>query len=317
MTLTMSTFKVAALASALVVAGSLVGIQGAAAVSPVTLPCGALVTTSIVLANDVGPCPEDGILVRADNITIDLGGHQVFGIGGTLVPHQAAGVFATGHSVVVRNGTVHDFYHGVRIRAGGHNRVTGLTVRDNVGGNGIVFESSADNVADHNVVYHNSGFSGIATFDTNSLPPPRLAARNTISDNVVSFNYGRTHGISIENGSSHKVLRNRVDSNGRDGISVSGGVFNIVVEHNAITASANNGIDIRSGANANIVRTNETYGNLQQGIVVSGHGNQITGNASRANGQFDLQDTNPGCDSNMWSANVFGTASPSCAGGGG
>src|SRR5437764_683387 len=83
--------------------------------------------------------------------------------------HPPAGVFSDNHSgVVVTNGKIHHFYHGVRIRRAGHNRVTALTVFENVGGNGIVFETSADNLADRNVVYHNGRFSGISTFDTNN-----------------------------------------------------------------------------------------------------------------------------------------------------
>jgi len=307
--------KVAASTLGLLVAVGLAGVQPAGALD--TLSCGAVVTTSIVLANDIGPCNDDGIKVGADNVTIDLNGHQVFGTGGANVPHQAAGVYSDNHTgVVVKNGTIHDFYHGVRIRRGSGNRVTGLTVRDNIGGNGIVLETSSDNLVDRNVVVHNGRFSGIATFNTVFLPP--AAARNTISDNILYLNNGslfgspRAHGIAIENGPGHVVLRNQIDSSGRDGITLFGGVTNTLVEGNYVTRSGNNGINIRSGATNNVVRSNQTARNLHRGIVVAGQSNEIRLNLSARNSQFDLQDTNPACDNNVWSGNTGGTATPAC-----
>lgn len=299
-----------------VVAG--IGISGVSkAGANGILSCGSFVTTSIVLGNDIGPCHGDGIVVGADNITVDLNGHRVLGEGGANVVHQAAGVFSDNHTgVVVKNGTIHDFYHGVRIRQGRSNRVTAITARDNVGGNGIVFETSSDNLADHNVVIHNGRFSGISTFDTNFLPPG--AARNTIRDNILYLNTGSlfgsppSHGIAIENGSGHVVRSNHVDTSGRDGITLFSGVSNVLVEANTVTRSGANGINVRNGATGNTVRLNQIAQNAQRGIVVAGQSNRILSNRSQANGGFDLQDTNAGCDANVWSGNVGGTATPAC-----
>src|SRR5215210_9323889 len=43
--------------------------------------CGSLITTDTTLDSDVGPCVGDGLIVAADDITLDLGGHTVSGTG--------------------------------------------------------------------------------------------------------------------------------------------------------------------------------------------------------------------------------------------
>lgn len=305
---------------AVALVGLLIGVGlGATPAGAAPLSCASVVTTSVVLQNDIGPCNDDGIIVAADNITVDLNGHQIFGLGGVNVPHQAAGVFSDNHrGVTIKNGTVHDFYHGIRIRRGSFNRVTQLTTRDNVGGNGIVFETSTDNLADRNVVIHNGRFSGMATFDTNSLPP--AAARNRFESNTLRLNNGSTfgsppsHGISIENGGGHVVRNNQVETSGRDGITLFSGVNNVLVERNYVLRNGGSGINVRAGARNNIVRNNTTTGNGQRGIVVAGSSNQILRNSSKGNVGRDLEDTTAGgaCDANVWSANSYGTAFPAC-----
>ncbi|MDQ6726345.1 MAG: right-handed parallel beta-helix repeat-containing protein [Actinomycetota bacterium] len=299
--------KLAAPVVAVVLGLGLNVVQADAA--PVALSCGAVVTTSIVLSADIGPCQDSAIIVGADNVTIDLNGHQLFGTGGTVVIHQAAGVFSDHHTgVVVTNGTVHDMYHGVRIRAGSNNLVTRMTVRDNAGGDGVDIESSTDNVVSFNTVFHNSGFAGMTTFNANSLPG-LTSARNTFTDNLVYAN--STSGITVESGTGHIVRRNQIVSNTRDGVALYSGVSGITVESNQISSSGANGINVRAGANANIVRFNQVTRSAGRGIQVAGQSNQILRNGASAN-LVDLLDTNPTCDANVWSGNQFGTASPAC-----
>ncbi len=300
--------KLAAPVVAVVLGLGLNAAQAGAA--PVVLNCGAVVTTSVQLAADIGPCHDHAIVVGADNITIDLNGHQVFGEGGMVVVHQASGVFSDNHTgVVVTNGTIHHMYHGVRIRRGSHNLVTNVTARDNAGGNGIVFETSTDNVASFNTIFRNSGFAGMATFNTNSLPG-QSAARNTFTDNIVYLN--NSHGITIENGTGHVVRRNQIVRNARDGIGLFNGVSSILVDANQLSQNGANGINVRAGANGNTVRSNQVSRNGGRGIQVSGESNQIVANIASGN-LLDLLDSHANCDANVWSGNRFGTASPECA----
>ena len=300
--------KLAAPVVAVVLGVGLNAVEAGAGAAPVVLNCGAVVTTSVQLAADIGPCHDHAIVVGADNITVDLNGHQVFGEGGTVVTHQASGVFSDNHTgVVVTNGTIHSMYHGVRIRRGSHNLVTKITARGNAGGNGVVFETSTDNVASFNTIFGNTGFAGMATFNTNSLPP--AAARNTFTDNIVYLN--NAHGISIENGAGHIVRRNQVSTNTRDGISLFTGVSGILVEANQVFRSGANGINVRTGANNNIVRANQVSRNSGRGIQVSGQSNQILTNVASGNA-LALLDSHANCDANVWWGNRFGSAQPEC-----
>lgn len=44
--------------------------------------CGKVITANTTLKDDIGPCPRNGLIVGADNITLDLGGHRLFGFNG-------------------------------------------------------------------------------------------------------------------------------------------------------------------------------------------------------------------------------------------
>jgi hypothetical protein len=100
--------------------------------------CGQVVTASIRLANDLTGCPDNGLVVGADDITIDLGGHTVEGDGAPIAgcPPNAAcdvGVDNTsGHrGVTIRHGVVRNFDVGVSVIHGDDARLRRLTAAHN------------------------------------------------------------------------------------------------------------------------------------------------------------------------------------------
>ena len=79
----------------------------AAPVAAAVVPCGTVVTTSITLTSDLGPCVGDALIAGADNITINLGGFTISGTG------TGAGVrVAQRTGVTVTNGTIQGFPAG-------------------------------------------------------------------------------------------------------------------------------------------------------------------------------------------------------------
>ena len=58
-------------AAALMVTAGLVGTAAAAAAAP---GCGSVITTSTTITADIGPCRGTGLIIAADNITVDLRG---------------------------------------------------------------------------------------------------------------------------------------------------------------------------------------------------------------------------------------------------
>ena len=196
--------------------------------------CGVEVTGNLTLDADL-VCPRGpALVVTADGVTVDLGGHVVSGdpgelrrlLGGAPGP----GILLRGvRGVTVRNGTVQGFEAGVVVEGGSGNVVEGLTVQDNIGtpdgelGDGIVVNESRENRVEGNLVCRNGPFSGI------SLGP--RAQRNEVRANTVADNNmghlgpedGRqTMGIRIEGPAANHnvVVGNRVTGSGADGIIV-------------------------------------------------------------------------------------------------
>src|SRR4051812_33482003 len=94
---------------------SAVGAESAAAAD---LKCGATVTSSVVLSADLTRCPDFGLRIAADDVTVDLNGHTIAGVGighGVLIDSR--------RRVTVKHGTVRAFRIGVFVTGGDHNHL--------------------------------------------------------------------------------------------------------------------------------------------------------------------------------------------------
>jgi hypothetical protein len=111
-------FSLAAiLALAVVVLLALAGAKAAGQGQP---QCGDTITTDTTLHHDLVDCPNNGILIGADNITLNLNGHLVDGDGtefGGCDPNAEvcdSGLVDDGHNgVTVKHGRVREFGVGV------------------------------------------------------------------------------------------------------------------------------------------------------------------------------------------------------------
>jgi len=123
--------------AAAMLAGALVmvptGLVSTAAAAP-AIGCGTTITKTTTLTADIGPCPGTGLVIAADNITVDLNGHRVSGNPGARGsgPDQAGVVLRQVHGVTLMNGTVRGFDAGVLIGGGGRNTISHLRAVDNV-----------------------------------------------------------------------------------------------------------------------------------------------------------------------------------------
>ncbi|HSH61086.1 MAG TPA: hypothetical protein VK988_15895, partial [Acidimicrobiales bacterium] len=115
---------------------------GTPANAAATVTCGETITKNTTLTADVGPCAADGIIIGADNITLNLNGRRVFGnsdqgASGEFAAIRLAGrtgVTVTGHpGKSGKTGTVSGFEAGVVIDGGSANTVQNVTARDNIG----------------------------------------------------------------------------------------------------------------------------------------------------------------------------------------
>ena len=112
------------------------------------LSCGDTLTVDTTLDRDLTGCRSNGLLIGADNITLDLNGHTVSGDG---EPFKACperefcdvGVLNNGHDgVTVRNGSVGQFESGVLVGRARENRVLDISSSKNTFFGFVVFRSA-------------------------------------------------------------------------------------------------------------------------------------------------------------------------------
>src|SRR3954453_20111649 len=119
---------------ALLVAGT--AVIGAGPAAARTLRCGDVITVDTTLDGDLLDCPDEGLLIGADDITLDLDGHTVDGdgISPETCPVQGracdVGVDNTaGHSgVTIQGGSIREFAAGVIVSGGDGNQLRRLTI---------------------------------------------------------------------------------------------------------------------------------------------------------------------------------------------
>ncbi len=179
--------------------------------------CGAVITQSTTLDSNVGPCPGNGIVVRGNNITLNLNGFRVFAANG---PEETAGIrLGMVSGVTVMNGTVEGFDAGILINGGSGNRIRGVTVQNNINdlqepfpftpgqamppaqqplmlcelGDGITTLNSDNNVIEGNRVVNNGPYSGISlVFESDN----NVVRGNQVLDNNATNISTRANGTT-------------------------------------------------------------------------------------------------------------------------
>jgi parallel beta-helix repeat protein len=102
---------------------------GAGPASASHVSCGDTITADTTLDSDFVDCPNNGIEIGADNVTLDLNDHTVTGNGKPVKRCRRrgfcdVGLLNDGHDgVTVRHGSVRDFAVGVFVGRARHNRV--------------------------------------------------------------------------------------------------------------------------------------------------------------------------------------------------
>lgn len=274
--------------------------------------CGQVITADTTLDGDIGPCTDNGIVIGADGVTLDLNGHT---ISGTDQPGDGAGVLLRNiRGATVFGGTVEDFDGGVVIEGGGGNSVGLITARDNIGsssqnvvagvlyGDGIAVLASTDNRIVQNTVVGNGPFSGIGLYENPDTDHPgytrgpttgNVVQRNVVADNVACKPgpFCDISGIRIEPdvGPNNVIRGNTVTGNGLDGISLFGRVNETRVIGNHVSGNgflgAVRGDGIRVFGYRNLIQGNESFDNATSGISVGRRGIAAPGSLPAPNGR--------------------------------
>ena len=252
---------------------------------PPGLECGDTITADTTLDRDLTACPDNGILIDADDITLDLNGHTISGDGEPVrrCPRNRpcdVGIGMDDHAgVTIRGGSVRGFALGVGVFRGRNNRLVKLDSSRNqlfgfvIGGSSrtVIRDSTAhDNprpdgdglgvFGSHDLrIVHNSfrrnGQLGIHILgSTKNLVKGNLLSRNgdmgiflQADGNQVRANRSVREGtgILVGPGSRNVIAGNRISSGG-DGIAIEEGRGNVVVR-NLVAHTHHSGIRLGIG----------------------------------------------------------------------
>lgn len=264
---------------------------GAAAHGTTDAPhCGAVITADTTLEADLTGCTDDGLVIGADGITLNLNGHTIAGAAGSV-----AGIRVEGrHGVTVTGGTVRGFDVGVYLAGASGDRISKITSSGNR--QGITLDVGADrNEVTGNTVTR-AGDGIVIT-----------ASGNHVSGNVISGTVGCPHqecgyGISLEAGQGNVIERNDVSRAPRDGIRV--GAFipelptrDAVVTGNTVTGAEGDGISVGAASDGPVgaatVTANVVTGSGGDGIRVGSHAVSgavtLAGNQAIRNGRYGIE----------------------------
>ena len=251
---------------ALAFAGGLAFGAGQASANHVS--CGDAITADTTLDSDLVNCENNGIVIGADDITLDLDGHRIDGDGELAEDCRQSicdvGVVNDGHDgVTVRHGSVREFGEGVGVGNARHVRILGISSSRNQAFGFLVFGSARSLV-------RNSLFSrniapegdGIGMFGCRHV---------RIVNNEIRRNPGP--GIHVEDSSDNLIKGNRFARTSDFGILMEG-------DRNRVRGDrfvrVGGGITVSGDRNA--VARNSLRGGTVGVAVENGRGNLVAGN---------------------------------------
>jgi parallel beta-helix repeat protein len=244
-----------------------VPVAAEAAPASTVVACGQTVTSSARLANSLIGCSGDGLVIGADNITVDLAGHSISGVNAP----GSEGIANDGHpGVRIRNGTIANFFlNGVGLRGAPRSAVSNLTIRKIGAGGG-------ENDASAGVLVKNS--------------PNTLVTANAVTNDVSAF---QSDGVDVLSSADTTVSGNRLANNAWDGMVVINSPRTHVIG-NALDGNQNQGAEVNFGSNGTLLAGNHAGNNVSSGLVVGAvsgariEGNALTGNGDSGLFMFDL-----------------------------
>jgi parallel beta-helix repeat protein len=227
--------------------------------------CGQTITKSVKLTSDLLNCSGTGLIVGADNVTLDLNGHT---IGGTNKRTPGtAGVQIDKHAnVKVVNGTITGFYFsGVGVTNARGAVLSKLTVR-NIGSGCKQGDVCA----------------GIFLFQATGTK----ILDGTVSNRVQAF--AQVNGIDVESSPDTLVQGSRIDRNPGEGISVFQSPRSRFVG-NEFGNNGKEGLHVNSSSDSTLVSGNRAHGNQTAGIAVGASSKlRVLGNSVSGNGEVGL-----------------------------
>jgi parallel beta-helix repeat protein len=283
-------------------AAALAGLtMGGAQAAPAQVSCGARITADTTLHHDLVNCPKNGIIIGADDVTLDLNGHTIDGNGQPdtscdPIKHfcDFGVAFARHHGVIVKDGKIRDFEGGILAYRSKRAHLLLLRTRRNhfsgigiAGSRHILVRSSSGNGATA------AEGEGIGMFDSHRIRvldstfknnkhvgiKPVGCVHGLFNGNLMSGN--GDEGLLMEGGEAFQIRGNRVIGNG-GGIALGPGSDNVIARNRVVRGA--DGIRIEKG-HANLVAHNLVRHTRRSGIrlgikhpLIGGARNVVRGN---------------------------------------
>jgi parallel beta-helix repeat protein len=206
-----------------------------------------------------------GLVVAADNITIDLNGHTIHGPLPGCSPDcpTSLGIQIWGRTgVSVKNGTVRGFSYGLHLSHSDSNEIKAVRSTENLFEGFTILTDSDDNVLKDCEASDNGRFGVMIYANTDG---------NTVKDCNLTANYlGIMLGaqpLLSPPGGNNTVKGVNASGNARSGIVMLGSDGNLIVGNTA-NHNGESGIGLGLGANDNVIQGNQTLSNGGAGINV-------------------------------------------------
>jgi parallel beta-helix repeat protein len=237
------------------------------------LHCGDTITTNIVLHKDLVNCPNNGLIIGADGITLNLNGHKIDGDGAPAAgcdPNTEfcdLGVVNDGHDgVTVMHGSVREFLFGLAVGPTRHSRVLGLSTARNQFA-GIFCFRCVRSLVRNSAANRTKGVVdevGMLLFQSHH-------------DRILnsSFRHNAQAGIRSAESTNTLIKGNRMSRNGGEGLIMEGGE-GFQIRHNRLVRNGG-GITLGPGSH-NVIKRNRIF-RARDGIrIEKGHGNLVAHN---------------------------------------
>jgi parallel beta-helix repeat protein len=221
--------------------------------------CGATITSDTKLRADLSNCPGDGLVIGADNITLDLGRRTIDGSGTA----GSQGIRLAGRrGVKITGGTVQEFASGIGLDASDGNRVAAVSVRASTGRGIDVLDGSDGNLFER--VRASGNRTGLAVTESQ-----RNEVRSgAFVDNAVT-------GVLLFGASRNGIEGNRIAGNGGNGIAVVEASDDNRIVGNSVQGSET-GLIVDT-SDRNLLSLNRVTGG-GDGVLVAGSGNTVAQN---------------------------------------
>jgi len=220
--------------------------------------CGDTITANTTLDSDLVDCPDNGIVIGADDITLDLNGHTIDGDGVLGCDEFYACDFGVdntaGHpGLTIEDGTIRGFATAVFVFGASDNRLRRLSASHNILGGVVLIASPGARLARNSISANGltTDQAGLIVFDSSDVRIDGNAVRDNgdigmfligVGDSRVESNSlsGNPEAGMILDGGGNEVSGNRVSRNG-DGLVVSGDGNTIVSNHVSDTTGCPDG----------------------------------------------------------------------------